>query len=172
MREVGRIISSRDDRAEVEVATRDECEHCPAHGMCNWTGTSARRVLAVNKVGAAAGDTVELEVAEGTGAKSNLLVFGIPVLLMVAGVLIGGLVLRRDAWSGILAGVGLALGFGIVKLFDVAVNRSGKSLPVVTRRLRAEEVNQGSECGSQTQGGMNENAIVSDAGRGPGDGVR
>jgi hypothetical protein len=68
MRETGRVVSTRNDRAEVEVAAKGECEHCTAAGICNWTGTSLRKVLAVNKVGAAKGDTVELESVEGTGA--------------------------------------------------------------------------------------------------------
>lgn len=173
MRESGKVVSTRNDRAEVEVAVRGECDHCTAHGMCNWTGTNLRKVLAVNKVGAGAGDMVELELTEGTGAKTNLLVFGIPVVLMFSGVLVGGLVLRKDAWSGILAGVGLALGFGIVKTIDIAVNRSGRSLPVVTRRLSADEIrSQKSECGSQNQGESNESADDSVAGCGPDDGVR
>jgi positive regulator of sigma E activity len=173
MRETGKVISTKNDRAEVEVAAKGECEHCTAHGICNWNGTTVRKVLTVNKVGAGAGDMVELETVEGSGAKTNLLVFGIPVVLMFAGVLIGGLVLRKDMWSGILAGVGLVLGFGIVKIIDIAVNRSGTSLPVVTRRLSADEVRgQKSECGSQNQGESNESADGSDAGRGPDDGVR
>ena len=166
MRETGKIISTRRDRAEVEVAARGECEHCTAHGICNWTGTSTRKVLAVNKVGAGTGDTVELEMTEGTGAKTNLLVFGIPVLLMFAGVLIGGLVLRRDMWSGILAGVGLALGFGIVKVIDIAVNRSGRSLPVVVRRAD-EGGSQKAECRSQNEGESNESVDGGGVGRGP-----
>jgi len=173
MRETGKVVSTNNDRAEVEVAAKGECEHCTAHGICNWTGNNLRKVLAVNKVGAGAGDLVELETVEGSGAKTNLLVFGIPVVFMFAGVLIGGLVLRKDAWSGILAGVGLALGFGIVKIIDVSVNRSGRSLPVVIRRMSADEIrSQKSECGSQNQGELNESADGSDAGRGPDDGVR
>ena len=170
MRETGKVVSSKNDRAEVEVAARGECEHCTAHGICNWTGTSVRKVLAVNKVGAGAGDFVELETVEGTGAKSNLLVFGIPVLLMFAGVLVGGLILRKDAWSGILAGVGLALGFGIVKAIDISVNRSGRSLPVIVGKAEVRSQNQ--ECRSKNEGESNESADGSDAGRGPDDGVR
>jgi sigma-E factor negative regulatory protein RseC len=166
MRETGKIISTRRDRAEVEVAARGECEHCTAHGICNWTGTSTRKVLAVNKVGAGTGDTVELEMTEGTGAKTNLLVFGIPVLLMFAGVLIGGLVLRRDMWSGILAGVGLALGFGIVKVIDIAVNRSGRSLPVIVRQS-GELRTQNSECRMQNEGDSDESVDGGGVDRGP-----
>ena len=173
MRETGRVVSTKNERAEVEVAARGECEHCTAHGICNWTGTSLRRVLAVNKAGAASGDAVELESVEGTGAKSNLVVFGIPVLLMLAGVLVGGLAMRKDVWSGILAGVGLALGFGIVKIIDIAVNRTGRSLPVVVRRLSADEVrDQKPERGSQNEGESNESVDGRDAGRSLDDGVR
>ncbi len=170
MRENGKIASVHGNRAEVEVAARGECEHCTAAGICNWTGNSLRKVLVVNKAGAGVGDVVELESIEGTGVKSNLLVFGIPVLLMLAGVLVGGLVMRKDVWSGILAGVGLALGFGIVKIIDVAVNRSGRGLPVVTRRLSAEEVSQRTECGSKNQGEPNEN-VDGDARPGRGSGI-
>ncbi len=171
MRETGKVVSTKNDRAEVEVAARGECEHCTAHGICNWTGTSLRKVLAVNKAGAGAGDVVELEIVEGTGAKSNLLVFGVPVVLMVTGVLIGGVLLRKDLWSGILAGVGLALGLGIVKIVDIAVNRSGTGLPVIVRRA-GEVRGQNSECGNQNEGALNESNDGSDAGRNPGDGVR
>jgi sigma-E factor negative regulatory protein RseC len=176
MRETGKVVSTKNDRAEVEVAARGECEHCTAQGICNWTGTSLRKVLAVNKVGAGAGDIVELETVEGTGAKSNLLVFGIPVLLMVAGVLVGGLFVHKDLWSGILAGVGLALGFGIVKAIDVYVNRSGRSLPVIVRRMDEFRI-QNPECRnqngrSQNEGETDESADGSDVGRGSDSGMR
>jgi positive regulator of sigma E activity len=171
MRENGKVVAIRGGRADVEVAARGECEHCSAHGVCNWTGTSVRKVLAVNKIGAAAGEAVELETGEGTGARTNILVFGIPVALMLAGVLIGGLVLRRDLWSGILTGIGLVLGLGIVKVIDVAVNRSGRSLPVVVRRLGSDEPgSRESECRSQNEGEANESTDSFDLGHGRGNG--
>lgn len=171
MRENGKVVSTRNDRAEVEVAAKGECEHCTAHGICNWTGTSLRKVLAVNRAGAAAGDAVEIETVAGTGAKSNLLVFGIPVLLMLAGVLVGGLILRRDMWSAVLAGVGLVLGFGIVKVIDTRMNRSGRSLPVIVKRIK-EVREQSSECRGQNEGETDESADGSGDGRSPDDGVR
>jgi positive regulator of sigma E activity len=171
MRENGRVAGVSGGRAEVEVAARGECEHCSAHGICNWTGTNVRKVLAVNKAGAGPGDYVELEMTEGTGARSNLLVFGIPVVLMLAGVLVGGLVLRRDLWSGILAGVGLLVGFVVVKMIDIAVNRSGRSLPVVVRRM--DEVrSQSTECTNQNEGAKDESIDGGGPGRGADDGVR
>jgi sigma-E factor negative regulatory protein RseC len=170
MKETGRVLSTRGARAEVEVAARGECEGCSAHAMCNWTGTTTRKVLAVNQAGASVGSLVTLEMPEAGGMKSNLLVFGIPVLTMLVGVLVGGLVIRKDLWSGILAGVGLAVGIGIVKVIDISVSRSGRTLPVIT--ALADESAVRKECTSQNGGAANESVGDSDTGRGPGDGVR
>jgi len=90
---------------------------------------------------------------------------------MLAGVLVGGLVLRKDLWSGILAGVGLALGLVVVKVVDTSMNRLGRSLPVIARRT-GEVGAQNVECRSQNGGKSHESADGSDAGRGPDDGVR
>ena len=171
MNESGKVLSVRGARAEVEVAVRAECKDCGAHSMCNWTGTTTRKVLAVNKAGATVGSLVTLEMPEAGGMKSNLLVFGIPVLTMLAGVLVGGLVVRKDLWSGILAGVGLAVGIGIVKVIDISVSRSGRALPVITGPASESEMRK-SECISQNGGAANESVDDSDTGRGAGDGVR
>ncbi len=154
MRETGKVVSIASGRAQVEVAAKEECGHCSAHGVCNWTGTSVRKVLAVDRAGVKAGDLVEIEIGAGTGAQTNLLVFGIPVALMLGGVLLGGLVLRRDMWSAILAGVGLVLGFGIVKVIDIRANRSGRNLPVILGKTD-EGRRQKSECRGQSDGSQN-----------------
>ena len=138
MHETGKVISVSGARAQVEMAAREACESCSAHGMCNWTGTTVRRILAVNRAGAGAGDVVELDIQPRSGLSSNLIVFGIPALGMLAGVLFGGLVFS-DMWAGILGGAGLVLGVVVVKLIDISVNRSGRSLPVIVRRLSPEE---------------------------------
>ena len=146
MEEKGRVVSVHGQRADVDVESRGECEHCSAAGICNWTGNRMRRVLAVNAIKAAKGDDVLLELPDGTGASTNLLVFGVPVLGMLAGALIGGLLIS-DLWAGILSGIGLLVGIAIVKVIDVAVGKSGRTLPVIRRRLSKEEI-KGASCES------------------------
>lgn len=138
MEEAGRVVGVTGSRAEVEVAARGECAHCPAHGMCNWTGQKTKTVLAANEVRAQVGDLVIISLGRAAGIRSNLLVFGIPALGMLAGVLVGSLVIGRELWAGVLAGVGLALGFVVVMVIDRAAGRSGRVLPVVVRILGAD----------------------------------
>jgi len=139
MRETGRVTSVSGSCAEVEVETDGACRHCGAHGVCNWTGTRARRVVALNRAGARPNDFVVLEVPDSGRVRSSLLVFGVPALLMLGGVLVGGLVIGRDLWAGVLSGVGLAAGVLIVKLVDFSVSRSGRTLPAVVRLLDENE---------------------------------
>lgn len=135
MEETGRVTKILGNRAEVEVEAKGACEHCGARGVCNWTGEKTRTVLALNRAAARVRDKVVLATGRSAGLRSNLLVFGIPALGMLAGILVGSLALRRDLWAGVMAGVGLGLGFGIVKLIDLAAERSGKALPVIVRKL-------------------------------------
>ena len=151
MKETGRVTAVRGDRAEVELAEHGECGHCPAHGICSPAGGKTRRVLAVNHTEAVTGDTVMVALPDSTGLRSNLLVFGVPTLLMLAGVLIGSLLLKRDLWAGLLAGVGLAVGVMVVKMVDIAATRSGRTLPVVVERLKQED-RTGDECDKETDG--------------------
>jgi len=132
MNEIGKVVAVKGDRADVEVSAKSTCKGCSAAGICNWTGDNTKRVIARNVAGIQPGNYGVLETKEQSRALSSLIVFGLPILLMLAGVLIGGLLVKKDLWAGISSGIGLLLGLGIVKLFDIAARRSGKSLPVLT----------------------------------------
>jgi positive regulator of sigma E activity len=134
MEEPGRVRSVADGRAEVEIEPGGACEKCGASGFCNWTGKRSRLVLARNDAGAEAGDAVVVETAEAGRLGSAGLVFGLPGGLMALGVVVGSLA-WNDTGAAILAGVGLVLGLALLKLIDRRYRRSGRNLPVVTRRL-------------------------------------
>jgi positive regulator of sigma E activity len=143
------VTGTDGERAEVEIAVAGHCDGCGARGLCNWTGTKSRRVLAVNRAGAAVGDAVVVELVERARLGSNLAVFGIPAGLMLAGTLLGGLLIS-DTWAVVLAGAGLALGLGVVKLLDGAAARNGRSLPVI---VRIGDVEKGANCEEAGAGG-------------------
>ncbi|MEO0085688.1 MAG: SoxR reducing system RseC family protein [candidate division WOR-3 bacterium] len=135
--EQGRVVKTLGERAEVEVVPAGACSHCGAAGMCNWTGKREKIVVARNPVGAKVGQTVVMSRSERVGAGSALLVFGLPSLLLVAGVIIGSL-LRNDVLAGILAAIGLGLGAAIVLLVNWSAARSGRVLPEIVRVVAEE----------------------------------
>ncbi len=160
MEEDGRVVAVRNDRAEVEVVPGEACKRCGASGFCNWGGKKVKLVTARNEAGAEAGDKVTVRTPEKGRFGSAALVFGLPALLMVAGVIAGSL-LWNDTWAAILAGIGLATGLAIVKTVDLMAGRSGKRLPVIVRVLAEDN-----------KGGKDESMADSSAGRSDGDDVR
>ena len=136
MEEHGRITAIHGDRAEVEVVPGKACKTCGASGFCNWTGKRHKLLTARNPVHARAGDTVVVRTPESGRSRSAALVFGIPAVSMLAGVLLGSL-FWGNTGAAVLGGIGLGAGLLAVKAIDLRAARTGHNLPVVVRRVDA-----------------------------------
>ena len=135
MEEPGRVTAVNGSRAEVEIEPGPACDRCGASGFCNWTGKRSRLVLTHNEAGARVGDEVIVSTPDQGRYGSAGMVFGLLGGAMALGIIIGYL-LWGDAGAAILAGGGLILGFGLLKLIDARRLRTGHNLPVVVRRCR------------------------------------
>lgn len=131
--EPGVVKTVKGNRAEVEVVPSDSCRHCGAAHLCNWSCERTRTVIARNPIGAKPGDRVYIQHEEKERLRSSLLIFGLPALLMIAGVVIGATLLN-DRAAVVLAGIGLLIAIGIVRLIEHRRAHSGTGLPVITRR--------------------------------------
>jgi len=154
----------RGSRAEVEVIPHSGCDHCSAVSFCQWTGSRAKRVLTLNRINAQEGDRVVISRSVRQSGRSSLVVFGLPALLMLGGVVLGRVLFQSDTWAAGFAGVGLVVALVVVKVVDATLMRTGEGLPVIVRRLSI------SEC----KGAADEKMARSDAGDGRdwGDGLR
>lgn len=159
MENSGQVTKLLGERAEVHVSPAAACGKCSAASMCG-AGGKKRPLLARNTIGAAVGDWVVVSISESRGTVSALVVFGVPTLLLLAGVLAGGLT-RGDLWAGILGGAGLVLGILVVTIVDRQTRRSGRGLPEIVRKLVSPEE-------FVCKGGGSE--AVADDGPGAGDG--
>ncbi len=139
--EIGVVKNVTGNRAEVEITPAGTCNHCPAASMCNWTGEKTRLIVAHNPVNARTGDTVALHRHPATSTGTAIVVFGLPALLMVLGILLGK-TLFNDTAAVIFAGIGLLLGGALIAVIDHQRKRSGAGLPVIVRIL-TEENRQG-----------------------------
>ena len=136
MEEHGRITAVHDDRAEVEVVPGEACRTCGASGFCNWTGKRQKLLTARNPVQAGIGDAVVVRTPESGRSKSAGLVFGIPAVAMLVGVLLGSL-FWGNVGAAVFGGVGLGAGLVGIKVIDIRAARSGRNLPVIVRRVDA-----------------------------------
>lgn len=141
--EFGRVLRLEGPLAVVEVSKSSACEGCAARGVCHSLGGSdARELRAVNHIGAAPGDQVELELLTRHGLRAALWAYGLPTLLFVVAAF--GAHQAAGAWlPGADPDVVAALAaLGAVGLFALGAWRLGRvrprdlsRYPTVVRRL-------------------------------------
>ena len=105
-------VGDRPAQATVRLEAGDHCEGCPASVLCRPSDGERRVMDVLDPIGVAVGDRVRVAVPGGAVLKASFLVYGLPLLLLLAGVGLGALVLPaeqslRDLWS-FLMGVALA----------------------------------------------------------------
>jgi sigma-E factor negative regulatory protein RseC len=140
-----RVVAVSGGEVWVEVAGRaPTCGNCKTADACQ-TGllglsTGPRRYRLENRIGAQVGDRVQLTVAEGTLWRASLWSYGVPLLLAIAGAIIGQFVSGdAAAVAGTLAGLGC--GMVVLRLREVRARGEGNlfSLQVQTKEMRFKE---------------------------------
>lgn len=135
MRRKGKVIAVEDYKATVCFEAGESCTKCEARNYCQTAG-SARSVIVENGIGALVGDEVYVEQTSGVGLAAASILFGIPVILALIGMILG------SRWSEIraalLAVVFFAAGLIIVKIVNNIIARSSAFLPRITGIVRRE----------------------------------
>ena len=139
------VVEAGDGYAWVETWRRSACGACSASDGCGtamlaqvW-GDRRVRVRALSTLPLQPGDAVIVGLAEGALLRGSLLVYLLPLVLLVAGALLG-----QAAFAGageepvILSGaVGLGLGFLAARVVSRRLRSDTRFQPVVMRRLDA-----------------------------------
>ena len=119
MIETGKVIEIKGDRAEVALPPTEGCASCK---KCAMGRTGKYMTLeAENPVAARVGDEVAVEVPRRDPLVAASLLFGLPLLGMLAGIIAGTLLERALGWDSevpalVLGGVLLVGSFFLVKL--------------------------------------------------------
>ncbi|HEY8390964.1 MAG TPA: SoxR reducing system RseC family protein, partial [Clostridia bacterium] len=82
MLEIGKVTAITDDIAEVKFKRQSGCDKCK---ICTLESGNQVSIKLKNDVGAKIGDTVEVGFSDKSLTLSNLIVFGIPLLLLLIG---------------------------------------------------------------------------------------
>jgi positive regulator of sigma E activity len=135
MRRKGRVIAAHHSQATVCFEPRETCEKCDASQFCQ--GRSARQtIVAQNQMGACVDDEVHVEQSPGIGFISAFLLFGVPVLLAVIGLVVGS---RWGESIALLIGISsFVLGLVIAKLVNNFLARRALFLPKIVNIVRKE----------------------------------
>lgn len=132
--EDGIIIETlKENMAKVKMGRHNECKNC---GAC--PGDNTLIIEAQNLIGAKAGQRVILEVKETNMLLAAFVVYILPLLAILAGILIGYEIASKLAYSvqefeiggGIVAFILSAFN---IKVFDKLAHNSEKMQPTITR---------------------------------------
>ncbi|HUX07049.1 MAG TPA: SoxR reducing system RseC family protein [Acidobacteriota bacterium] len=137
----GRIERIEDDVAFVRLEAPTSCEGCGSKGTCGVVSAEGKVIGVRNDAGAKPGQRVELSVRPKALLTASFLLFLVPVLALVAGIVGGYALAEQFGWQG-REWIGLGLGAAafalvllIIKLLNTRFERSGKYEPVISRIL-------------------------------------
>lgn len=137
MRQIGLVISISGDTAVVRFQRSAACGKCKA---CFQLGSDEADMEIENTIGTKAGDRVVVEMHGNTMLKASLIMYGIPVLALVAGVAAGSAM--GDSYA-FLGGILFAAGaFFIIRAFEPKFSRMNEFKP---RMLGLADTDEGGE---------------------------
>ncbi|HEX9859926.1 MAG TPA: SoxR reducing system RseC family protein [Nitrospirota bacterium] len=139
MEEQGVVIELKGSTALVRMAETGGCEGCSSAGACK-AGSESHVLEAVNKAGASMGQLVVVEFPGGAFLKASFIVYIIPVIMLFAGAILGGLFgpglysgISMDSWQAVGGVIFLALSLVMLRIYDSVVKKTGTQTPVITR---------------------------------------
>ena len=86
--ETGIVTKTEDTIAKVMVQKRGACDGCNAKGTCAST-PEGMEISALNPVQASVGQRVKVSLRPDTYLKGTMLVYGLPLVLFIAGAIVG-----------------------------------------------------------------------------------
>lgn len=98
-------------RVIVRLQLSEHCDRCAAHALCRPSGDGRREIEADDPLGVSVGERVQVSVSGDQVLHMSLLLYGLPLLLLLAGVGLGARLLPAGPWrdgGSFLLAVGLA----------------------------------------------------------------
>ena len=124
LRTVGTVTELNGNKAKVVFTRSKACGDC--HACVSFGSDQAETELA-NMLGAKVGDRVSIELHSGSVFTASLIMYGIPLVALLAGVLIGSFI--SDLFTAVF-GIGAAvIAFLIIRLFEPKFKKMGKFDP-------------------------------------------
>ena len=132
MKQTGIVFELNDDKAKIIVtrlaACGSSCESCSAH-----CGENKQEYINVkNDIGLKIGDRVEITTDSKAVLKYISLVYGLPLIFLISGVVIGMLLNLKEMYSLLVGFVFMIVSFIIVKTVD---NKNGSNHGFIIKKL-------------------------------------
>ncbi len=127
---IGLVTAVADGSVRIQFLRSPACAHC---GACLTVGDSEMEITLPNTVGAKEGDRVVVDLSPKRLVQASLLAYAVPLVLLIAGVLIGS---RIADWAGLALGVAACgIGYLILRIVDRYSAKKRSFQPRIVRIL-------------------------------------
>lgn len=132
MKQTGIVFELHDNKAKIIVtrlaACGSSCESCSAH-----CGENKQEYINVkNDIGLKIGDRVEITTDSKAVLKYIALVYGLPLIFLISGVVIGMLLNLKEMYSLLVGFVFMIVSFIFIKTID---NKNGSNHGIIIKKL-------------------------------------
>ncbi len=124
LKSIGRIVELNGSKAVVQFKRSKSCGDCKA---CPSFGKDEARVEIDNSLNAKMGDMVELSLHAESMFFATLIIYGIPLVALMAGVYFGCKI--NDLWGAVIGIAAAVATLVVIHLFEPALKRSEKFEP-------------------------------------------
>ncbi|AEE96135.1 MAG: sigma-E factor negative regulatory protein RseC [Clostridiales bacterium] len=145
--ETGVVLELNGTQAKIGIQRSDACDKC---GACRFADRNQQMILTVdNTINAKVGDEVQIELGSGRLLSATFIIYVIPLIALLAGValgywLAGALGAQSGDIYGAITGIALAaLSFGLIKLFEPRIRKSGRYIPTIKRVIYKDKNEKG-----------------------------
>ncbi len=144
--ERGKVKEIRGTQVLIETDPENMCLCCPAKDNCIAAEDQKMRILLIeNTINAQKGDLVTFTIEEKGVILSSFLLYALPVILLLTGVILGNridFIPIQDAElrSGFLGAVGLAVSFVIIKIVSRFTAKSKIFRPLLLEVVAEESL--------------------------------
>ncbi len=142
MEEIGKVRKIEGQRALVEIRPTSLCGSCQQKGGCAIFSSGVKVIEAKNFIQAKEGDLVKVALESNKEILSSLILFGLPVLFLILGVIFGISVMKgiyshpnrhSQIYPFIFGLCGFILAFLILRVLNNLFIRRGFFLPKVVK---------------------------------------
>ncbi|MFA8342152.1 MAG: SoxR reducing system RseC family protein [Rhodothermaceae bacterium] len=146
--EEGFVVSIEEGYAHIDVTEGGDCEACNARAFCKPKDDS-RLLTVVDPLGVKPGDKIRFKIGGSTLFKASLLLYGVPLIILVGGILTGMELFselpKTEAYAFLLGAVSTALYYGIIFLYG-KIFKQDNSMPVIASIIKPEKSASSENC--------------------------
>lgn len=139
--ESGIVIKSGNGIAEIRLNKNESCEECSAKIFCSPGENNLRTITVSDSIGTLPGDKVNIAIRGIEVLKVSVLLYGIPLILIIAGILAGMFLLKDSNHKEIysfLSGLLLTGLYYTFLYFKFSMTKKLKPLSKIITSCRSE----------------------------------